>query len=257
MASAKLSNPPQPPPLFAATAEAILESSKKIHADHRALLDNIVARVKPEDATFESVMRPILLDEDAHAGKKWENFFYRTVSPHRDLRDASRAAIERSDDFDIECDMREDVFRLVDAAYSTRGSQNLDGECLRILEKARDKYVHNGLLLPDGPQRDRFKDIHKRLSQLTNSCQELLDEDTSGVWFMPDELEGIPRGEMDVDELERGTDENAAKVKVTFKYDHYRALLKHAACEATRRVYAMAESNRVSAWIAPSCNEWH
>ena len=248
MASEKFKDPPQPPPLFAASATAIDESSKKIHARHKAVLDKIVAEVLPGNATFDNVLRPILLEEDASAGNLWENFFYSTVSPHKDLRDASRIAIERSDDYDIEGNMRQDVFELVEAAYNSRESQNLDAECLRILEKARDKYVQNGLLLPPGgPLRERFKEIQKRISQLCSKCQELLDESTGGVWFEPDDLESIPKDELDIDMLEQGADENTGKVKVTFKYDHLRALMRYAVRESTRRAYSIAHANMVSA----------
>lgn len=246
MDSSRFNNPPQPPSQFAATATAIDESSKRIHARHKAVLDRIVAEVKPEEATFDNVLRPMLLEEDASAGNLWEDFFYSTVSPHKDLRDASRVAIERSNDYDIECNMREDVFKLVEGVYNSRDCRKLDGECLRILEKARDKYVQNGLLLPPGSQRERFKEVQKRISRLCNQCQELLDENTGGVWFQPDDLQSVPKDELDIDTLEKGADENAGKVKVTFKEDHRRALMRYAARESTRRVYSIANANMVS-----------
>jgi metallopeptidase MepB len=142
--------------------------------------------------------------------------------------------------------MREDVFKLVDAAFQTRESQNLDPERLHVLEKVRKGYVRNGLELPAGPKRDRFKEIQKRLSQLCIQCQKNLNEEKGVIWFTPEELDGVPSDDIDIDQLEKGTGENEGKVKLTFKYNHYFPTMKYAKNEETRRRYVIAEANKVS-----------
>ena len=64
------------------------------------------------------------------------------------------------DDFGIEQSMRKDIFALVDAAF--KQNETLDSESRRLLEKEHKDYVRNGLNLPAGPKRDRFKEIKKR-----------------------------------------------------------------------------------------------
>ncbi|KAJ3499294.1 hypothetical protein NLG97_g459 [Lecanicillium saksenae] len=246
MDSTKYCKPPQPPPLFNGTAESIIADIKSLFESHRAILDKIVAEVTPATATFETVLKPILLSENEADKVKWVNGFYQLASPEAALRDASREVEELIDEFDIECDTREDLFSLINAAHASRHSQGLDGESLHLLEKEYQRNVRNGLLLPAGPDRERFKAAQKEISSLCLSAQKVLDEDTDGVWFRPDELEGIPEDDIEIDELEKGTGENEGKVKVTFKYDHLVPLYTYAMHEATRRTYMLAVVNRAN-----------
>jgi metallopeptidase MepB len=89
------------------------------------------------------------------------------VSTDSELRDASSKAEEMMDEFNIEASMREDIFKLVDAAWKREAEKTeLDGESKRLLEKEWKSYVRNGLGIEKGPKRDRFKEIKKRLSQV-------------------------------------------------------------------------------------------
>lgn len=245
MEPAKYRSPPQPPPLFNGTAESVLAAINGYFERHRVILDRVVAEVTPATATFETVMKPILLSENEADKVKWVNGFYQLASPESTLRDASRKVEELIDEFDIECNTREDLFVLIDAAFATRHSQGLDEESLHLLEKEWQRNVRNGLRLPAGPDRERFKAAQKEISSLSLSAQKILDEDTDGVWFWPEELEGIPEDDVEVGELEQGSGENEGKVKVTFKYDHLVPLYAHAVQEATRRTYMLAAVNRV------------
>lgn len=242
-------DPPQPPPLFNGTAASVVATIQDVFARHRAVLDGIVAEVTPATATFATVLRPILVSENDADTKKWVCGFYQLASPEAALRDASREVEELIDEFDIECDTREDLFALMHAAYESRHDQGLDGESLHLLEKEWRRCVRNGMLLPAGPGRDRFKEAQKEISRLCLSAQKVLDEDTGGVWFAPEELDGIPQDDVDIGELEQGTGENTGKVKVTFKYDHMLPLYKNAVHEATRRKYMLAVVNRVGYYV--------
>jgi len=168
MAPSQYRIPPQAPPLFTATKESLVEDAKKLCDSTRKLLDNIVATVKPEDATFNNVLLPMAQDEDAAQLEARLIGFYQAVSTDSELRDASSKAEEIMDEFNIEASMREDVFKLVDAAWVKEGKEEgkLDGESRRLLEKERKSYVRNGLGIEKGVKRDRFKEIKKRLSQV-------------------------------------------------------------------------------------------
>ena len=245
MAPDKYQTPPQAPPVFKATADSILADAKKITDSHKALLDKVVADTPVEKATFSTVMDPILKDENVFSCVTNALTFYQHVSPDKALREASTKAEEQIQEFGIETQMRDDVFKLVDAAFETRESQNLDKESLRILEKERKKYIQKGLLLPPGPQRDRFKETQKRISQLCIQGQKNLNEENGAMWFTKEELDGVPPDDLDVETLEKGTGENDGKYKVTFKYNHFFPLVKYAVNEDVRREYMISDSNKV------------
>jgi metallopeptidase MepB len=101
----------------------------------RKLLDKIAADVTPETATFENVVLPMAEDENTSNLQTRIIGFYQAVSGDSKLRDASSKAEEIMDEFGIEASMREDIFKLVDAAY--KKGDKLDAESQRLLEKER------------------------------------------------------------------------------------------------------------------------
>lgn len=246
MAAPNYANPPQAPVTFKTTADAIRAETKQIIDGDKKTLDKIVAEVTPETATFDNVFKPYLSETDNSHGIGYRLSFYQSVSPDKALRDASTEAEAQLDEYSIDSKMREDVFKLVDAVYQKREAEKLDAESVRIVEKEREQYIMNGLLLPAGPKRDRFKEIKKRLSQLQIEGNKNLNEEMGGLWVEPAKLAGVPKDDIDPEALEKGTGENEGKVKVSFKYNHQLPLLKYCADETTRRDYMIAESNRVS-----------
>lgn len=246
MAPDKYKNPPQAPPTFTGTKESIVKDAKSTCDTTRSLLDNLVANVPADKASFASVLAPIAEDEDQAQLNTRILGFYQYVSADTDLRNASTEAEKIMDEFSIECNMREDVFRLVDAAFGSQKSKepDLDAESLRLLEKERKSYIRNGLGLPQGPQRDRFKEIKKRLSQISIEFQKNLNEENGGLWFTKEELDGVPSDV--VDGLEKGTGENEGKLKLSFKYPDLFPTLKFAKNPETRKKVFIANENKVN-----------
>lgn len=265
---AKYANPPQPPPLFTGTKDSIVADSKRLCDKTRSLLDSLVAKINPAEnpaaATFDSVLRPQIEDENDSSLSARILGFYQYVSGDSALRDASTEADKILDEFAIECGMREDVFRLVDAVYKKSGlGESLekdknrlidealakaagldDVESARLLERERQSYIRNGLGLPEGPKRDRFKEIKKRLSQIQIEFQKNLNEENGGIWFTKEELDGVPQDVLDT--LEKGTGENEGKLRLTFKYPDLFPTLKFAKNPETRRKVLIANENKVS-----------
>lgn len=246
MAPDNYRNPPQAPPLFTATPDSIAADTKKLCDTTKSVLDSVAANVSADRASFANVLEPILLDENLASSQRRILTFYHHVSTDKALRDASTESEKALNDFGIECNMREDIFKVVDAAYASRASQDLNREQQHVLEKERQKYIRNGLRISQESQRARFKEISKRLSELEIQCQTNLNEEKGAIWFTPEELKGVPADDIDVDSLEKGTGENEGKVKLSFKYNHYFPLIKHAVNADTRRRYSVAESNKVT-----------
>ncbi|KAI0011324.1 Metalloprotease [Xylariaceae sp. FL0662B] len=245
MAPDKYRNPPQAPPTFTGTKESIVSNAQAACDTTRSVLDKIAAEVPADKATFASVMKPISEDEDQAQLSMRILGFYQYVSADADLRNASTEAEKLMDEFGIECSMREDIYTLVNAASQAQKTKepDLDQESLRLLEKELKGYIKNGLGLPKGPKRDRFKEIKKQLSQIAISFQKNLNEEDGGVWFTKEELDGVP--EDVINGLKVGTDENEGKVRVSFKYPDLFPTLKFAKNPETRKKLFIAGENKV------------
>ncbi|RAL61275.1 hypothetical protein DID88_010354 [Monilinia fructigena] len=191
MAPSQYQKPPQSPPLFTHTESQIIDEAKGLMDKYRSLLDNLVATVKPEDATFENVLLPTANQDDLDSLQTSILTFYQAVSADSKLRDASSKAEEIMDEAQIEMAMREDVFQLVDAVY--KKGENLDPESKRLLEKEYKGYIKNGLGIEKGPKRDRFKEISKRLATIGTKFQKNLNEEDGGIWFTLKGLDGFAK----------------------------------------------------------------
>jgi metallopeptidase MepB len=151
------------------------------------------------------------------------------------------------DDFAIESAMREDLFKLVDAVVKSGEGAKLDPESAKLLEREHKDYIRNGLSLPAGPKRDRFKEIKKRLSQISIEFQKNLNEENGGLWFTRDELAGVPEDVLSglkVGSKEKDGEENDGKLWLTFKYPDLFPTLKYARNAETRKQVLIANENK-------------
>ena len=235
-------SPPQAPPSFVATTTSLIDDAKSICDSTRKLLDKLANEITPETATFSNVVLPLAEDENKSSLQTRIIGFYQAVSTDSKLRDASSKAEEIMDEFSIEASMREDIFKLVDAAY--KKGEKLDPESQRLLEKERKSYITNGLGIPAGPKRDRFKEIRTRLSQIQIEFQKNLNEENGSIWFTKKELEGVPDDV--VEGFEKGTGQNEGKLKFTFKYPDLFPTLKFALDADVRKKVYIDNENKVS-----------
>lgn len=243
MAPGQFRSPPQPPPLFTATAQSIVQDTKKLIEKSRKVQDTIANDVSFNEAKFSNVMLPMAHDENYMSLEAHILGFYQAVSTSKELRDASTEADKLFEDFSIESSMREDVFKKVDAVLKAK--EDLDSESKRLLEKDHKGYVRNGLGIPAGPERDRFKDIKKRLSDMSITFQKRLNEENGGLWFTREELEGVPQDL--IDNFEPGAGSHDGKVRVTFKYPDLFPVTKYARNASVRQQMFVSNENK--------CNE--
>ncbi len=144
------------------------------------------------------------------------------------------------DKFSIEMGTREDVYKLVEAAY--RKKDSLDPESQRLLEKERRNFIRNGLNLPPGKDRERFKEIKQRLAEISTQFSKNLGEENGGNWFTIEQLTGVPKDTMDG--YEKGTGENEGKLRVTFKYPDLFPLMKYCQDADVRMKHYVDSENR-------------
>jgi metallopeptidase MepB len=240
MAPERYRKPPQLPPRFTATKDSLIEDTKRLIERSRNVQDRFVKELTAETATFKNTLLPVAHDDNKMALETHIIGFYQAVSTEKELRDASTDAEKLLDDFGIESSMREDVFNLVDAVF--KKGESLDPESKRLLEKDHKSYIRNGLGVPAGPQRDRFKEIKKRLSDISIQFQKALNEEAGGIWFTPEELDGVP--EDLVSSLKKGEGETEGKVWLTFKYPDLFPALKYANNADTRKRIFVENENK-------------
>lgn len=223
----------------------MIQETKRLLAANKALQDRLVKEVTTETASFKNVELPLAQDDNKMALEAHIIGFYQAVSTDAKLRDASSEAEKLMEDFGIESAMREDLFQLVDAAFKKhKDDQSLDAESKRLLEKDHKSYIRMGLGIPAGPNRDRFKEIKKRLSELSITFQKNLNEEKGGLWLTPEELEGVPE---DVTSgLQKGKEgtPSEGKLWLTFKYPDLHPALKYGKNEAMRHKLFVANENK-------------
>ncbi|KAL8969043.1 MAG: hypothetical protein Q9183_002184 [Haloplaca sp. 2 TL-2023] len=240
MAPQAFKKPPQAPPVFSGTPTSVIEDIKSLIEKSRGISDKIAADVKESDATFNDIMLPMAQDENSMGLTAPIIGFYQAVSTDQALRNASTEAEKLISDYSIESSMREDIFKLVDAAM--KKGEKLDPESQRLLEKEHKSFIRNGLGLPAGEKRDRFKEIKKRLSDVGIIFQKNLNEENGGLWFTKEELNGTP--EDVVAGFEKGEGENEGKLKMSFKYPDLFPVLKYCKDIETRRKVFTANENK-------------
>ncbi|KAJ9294396.1 hypothetical protein DTO271G3_6971 [Paecilomyces variotii] len=201
--------PPQAPPQFNATPSSILDKAKLLIEQTREVQDRIVNTVRPEEATFANTLLPLAQKEDETAVEAQILRFYSVVSTHHELRDASTEADKLLDDFAVETSMREDLYLLTDAV--ARREELLDTESALLLKREHNSYLKNGLSL-SGPERERFKEIKKRLGHLNAEFQQNLNHKNGGIWFTFEELEGLP--EDILEGLEKGAEDRETRKRL-------------------------------------------
>ena len=155
--------PPQALPTFTATPTSIVQDTKRLIERSRQVQNQIVENVQPDAATFANVLLPLAHVENTMALKVHILVFYKAVSTDPKLRDASAEAQNLLDNFAIETAMHEDLFKLVDAVL--KKNEDLHQESYNLLKKKHKDHIRNGLKLPIGPKRDRFKEIKTRLDR--------------------------------------------------------------------------------------------
>ena len=228
--------PPQAPPTFTGTPKSVVEETKALLEKSKKITDDIVAKYSDKDASFDKVLLPMAQDDDQQGLQTHILGFYQSVSTDQALRDASTEAEQLMDDAYIEASMREDVFALVDTLL--KKGEKLDPESQRLLEKEHKGYVRNGLNIPAGPKRDRFKEIKKRLSELGIQFSKNLNEEKGGNWFTIDELKGVPEDVLSL--LKKEGD----KYFLTYKYPDLFPALMYGTNPKTRQSIFIGNENK-------------
>lgn len=154
--------------------------------------------------------------------------FYKNVSVDKAIRDVSSEISEQMENNSIEQGLRVDVYNKFKQFYQSVDLHSLDDETKRHIEKTMLDYKRNGLDLPD-EERDQFKQLKLKLSELRKKFDKNLGEQTEHLLFTPQELDGVPQDT--VETFEKVGD----KLKMTYKYPDLFPVLRHAHNQETRK----------------------
>lgn len=246
--SAMSTNVPQKPLSWETTPEKVTSETDKLIQDAKAL-DDKIASIKTEDATVESVIKPIADLENKQSGIFGRLTFYQHVSGIKELRDASTKASAKYEEFSIESGMREDVYKVIHSVFlKVKENPSLAGdkETKRFVEKLDNQYRRNGLGLPED-KREQVKKIQKQLSKLAIEFSKNLGENTEYRLFTKKQLEGVPSDV--VNQFKEVKDEKTGetKYKMTFKYPDLFPVMKYAKDRSTRETSFVGDENKASA----------
>ncbi|KAJ2727161.1 metalloendopeptidase [Coemansia sp. Benny D115] len=224
---------------FNISADEIRSCLEKLIREGTETLDQIAA---VENPTFESVIVPLATRENQQAADYSVITFLQNVSTDKDVRDASTEAEAKLEAFEIESNMREDVYRVVRAVYENKDEMaRLGDEDRRLVDKIHEGFRDNGLALSKD-KREKLGEIIKHISELCIKFQRNVNEQDGRETFTRDELEGLPEDYFDG----RATEavDGVEKYVVTTKYPDLMPLLQLAKREETRKRINIANEQR-------------
>src|SRR3989338_3957696 len=202
--------------------------TEKLIGTYRALLDRIAATPETQ-RTFENVIKPLAEFEAESVITESILTFPLNVSDDAAVRDASTEAKKALEAFQIEAQMRSDVYEVIRDFSASPEASSLAPEDRRFVDFLVRDYRRNGLHLP-AETRARHEALSKELAEMCTAYSQNVNNDATEEWMTPSELEGLPAGGLEALES-RGED---GKRQVTMKYPHIEPCLQYVKDAAVR-----------------------
>lgn len=185
---------PNPLPSLLTAAEMV-QAAQRVVADRTAVRDSCAREVTPETATFANVIQPWLEEEDLNQGIEAVIEMFRYAGSTKEIRDAAEEATSLlSKSFD-QFALRRDLFVLVKAVSEKDDMPN--EECKTAVQDILQQFsnVGHGKLRPD--EMEMLLDARNEISQLCQEFNRNLRETSESLEFSPEELDGIPKHEIE------------------------------------------------------------
>ncbi|KAL6693939.1 hypothetical protein J3F84DRAFT_378127 [Trichoderma pleuroticola] len=227
--------PLQPPPDFTLDPASIVQQAELLIATSAKVWD-AVAQISPEEAAFDSVILPLIHNENDRMSISPQLGFLHNVSPSKELRDASKEARKILNRDSIGRYSRADVFKVVDAVWQR--NESLDPESRLYVEKLRSQFIKTGQGLTDAAVKAKVKESLVRINELEMEHIRNLDSDVAGLWLTLDELQGVPQSHLDRWKAD------GDKRWIDHKIPNYTAVMQHALRDETRQKVWLDMENR-------------
>ncbi|KAK2705101.1 hypothetical protein QYM36_017217 [Artemia franciscana] len=219
------------------TPEKIFKDAEKLIDDTKAQYD-FVGSLDIESVSYNSVIKPLYAAEIDFGTRSSFLGFVQHCSDSKELRNASYEADKKLENFAVDMSLRKDIFDRLVALVNKVDITALKPEAKRFLERLVKEGRRNGLHLEES-QRERIKEMQKRMSDLSLTFGKNLNEDTTKLHFSAEELDGLPD-----DFLEALDKDEEGKYVVTLQYPHYFPVLRKCKKSETRKILATAYQSK-------------
>lgn len=228
---------------FDISPEDLHARASKIMDECRKLCDKVGA-LQGDEITFESVLEEIAECQRIFANERLYLDLPMYVSARKELRDASADVSAKLNEFEIEIDMRTDIFEKL-LVLEKKDTSCLSPERKRFLDKLIKLRKRDGLHLAAEVQ-EQVKQLKNEISDLEVKYNKNCNEENTVLEFTEEELRGTPEDFIkSLDMVESG------KRKVTLKHPHVLPIMKMAVDPATRKKVNFACESRCVADNVP------
>uniref|UniRef100_A0A023FXA5 Putative thimet oligopeptidase ixodes scapularis thimet oligopeptidase n=1 Tax=Amblyomma parvum TaxID=251391 RepID=A0A023FXA5_AMBPA len=212
---------------FNVTPEDLRARATKIMDEGRKIFDRIGA-LQGDEITFDSVLAEIAEAQRIFANERLYLDLPMYVSTKKELRDASAELSNKLNEFEVEIDMRPDIFEKL-LVLEKKDTSSLSPEMKRFLERLIKLRKRDGLHL-DAKVQKEVKQLKNEINELGVEYSKNCNEENTVLEFTEEELRGTPEDFIkNLEMVESG------KRKVTLKHPHVLPIMKMAADPETRR----------------------
>lgn len=228
---------------FNISPEDLHTRASKIMDQCRKICDKVGA-LQGDQITFESVLEEIAEGQRIFANERLYLDLPMYVSPKKELRDASAEVSSKLNEFEIEIDMRTDIFEKL-LALEKKDTSCLSPERKRFLERLIKLRKRDGLHL-DAEVQKQVKQLKNEISDLEVKYSKNCAEENTVLEFTEEQLKGTPDDFIkNLEMVESG------KRKVTLKHPHVMPIMKMAVDPETRKKVNFAWDSRCIAENVP------
>ena len=184
----------------------------------------------PSTPTFENTI--VALERSGAGLDRVLNVFYPLLSAHADeeMMELSMKIDPLVSDYSSAISLNEGLWKRIKAVYDRRNDFDLDKEDEMLLNETYEGFARSGALL-EGANRERYKELTKRLSELTTRFgQNVLKElNTYKIYLKETDLDGLP--ESIIDEARHCAAQNGHEGEYLFTLAQptYMAFMKYSA----------------------------
>ena len=222
--------------------------------EHRALLKSLLE--KPGEHTWETLFQP-LEEKDDQLQRAWSAVRHlHSVADNEELRRAYNACVPKMSDHDTGLGQNEDLFRACKALAGSDEYSRLDISRRKIIDNALRDFHLSGIDL-EQTEKDRYRELQQKLSQLQTRFEENLLDATHG-WTRPvtDEalLSGLPDTVVEL-AAQTARRQDRSGWLFTLEYPSYAPVMTYSDDREFRREMYTAYNTRASE-LGPNGGKW-
>lgn len=200
MAKVELNACPQPLPHIFAAAE-IAPAIDRIIARVEAARDAILKNVTKENATFETVMHPLVEAEHENSGDIGVLWMLQYGAPDMETQETFAEARRRYVKAEADWNSSDAMYELLQAAREN--DKDMPVESRLLLDDTLLEYKLSGCGVVNKAEKDIFTRESLELDTLLAQAQRNIAQESGGVWFDDDELQDLPADEFS--RIQKGT----------------------------------------------------